>query len=153
MVSRPDLPVVPLHAPARASVARRARFAGTLPLARLPRLTAILAASDGELHVDLQARPDAGGAPHLIGRITGPVQLQCQRCLRPFSHTVDLALDLRLVESEADEERLMHECEPYAVQNDRLPLHEIIEDEVMLALPWSPRCERPDCHPGVAGDG
>jgi uncharacterized protein len=138
---------LPLHVPARASVARRARFAGVLPVTKLPRLAAAAATQEGELRVSLQAQPDASGASQLAGTIEGDLHLECQRCLRPFVQHLRVQLDLRLVETEEDEERLLHECEPYQVIDDRLPLHEIIEDEVLLALPLAPRCARPDCEP------
>ncbi len=138
---------LPLHVPARASVARRSRFAGTLPIAKLPRLAEALSQSAGDLQVELQAGLDASGAPQLKGAITGDVELLCQRCLRPFRQSLNVQVDLRLVENEADEERLLHECEPYQVVDDRLPLHDIVEDEVLLALPLSPKCGQVDCTP------
>lgn len=143
---------LPLHVQARASVARRARYAGLLPIAKLPRLAEALAEPDGDLAVELQAGQDAGGAPFLKGTVAGEVGLVCQRCLRPFRQQLDITIDLRLVESEADEERLMQECEPYQVVDDRLPLHDIIEDEALLALPLAPRCGQPDCTP-AGGQG
>jgi uncharacterized protein len=47
---------------------------------------------------------------------------------------------LRLVGSEAEERRLLRECEPYLVEDDVLPLQEIVEEEALLALPIAPRC-------------
>lgn len=138
---------LPLHVPARASIARRAHFAGALPIARLPRLAQALSGSEGDLQVDLRAGQDDGGAPHLKGTIIGEVELTCQRCLREFRQTLQVEVDLRLVESEAEEERLLHEYEPYQVVDDRLPLHDLIEDEVLLALPLSPKCGQADCQP------
>lgn len=138
---------LPLHVPARASVARRARFGGVLPIAKLPRLAEALPSSEGELKVDLQAGTDAGGASQLTGAVSGEVELVCQRCLRSFRQALTVGIDLRLVESEADEARLMQECEPYQVLDDRLPLHDIVEDEVLLALPLSPKCGQADCQP------
>jgi len=133
---------------ARASVARRANYAGELPVNALARLAAAVAAPSGKLKVELHAWPDARGASHLAGRIEGDLVLQCQRCLRDFDFRLDVAVDLRLVECEADEQRLLSECEPYFVADDRLPLHEIVEDEALLAMPLSPRCERDDCTEG-----
>src|SRR3546814_8193390 len=50
-------------------------------------------------------------------------------------------IDLRLVETEEEEQAVLHEADPYLVQDDRLPLREIVEDEILLALPMLPRCE------------
>jgi len=146
-------PSIPLHAPARASVARRARFAGRIPVARLPRLAAALAGADAALEIDLQAGPDDAGAPQLRGSIRGALPLLCQRCLRPFEMLLDTAVNLRLVQSEAEESRLLHECEPCLVEDDRLMLHQIVEDEVLLGLPLAPHCGRSDCAAAEAGPG
>jgi uncharacterized protein len=134
---------LPKYVKASTAVARRERYAGHLSLAQLPRLLQAAAADEGELQVELQFGRDAAAAPQLAGRVQGGVPLHCQRCLRPFDWPLDLSLDLRLVDSEAEEARLMQACEPYRVADDRLPLLELIEDEALLALPIAPRC--PGC--------
>jgi uncharacterized protein len=142
---------LPLYVAATTAVARRAGFEAALPVARLQRLADCLADSAGELEVRLQAGADSCGAPRLSGSVSGELHLLCQRCLRRFEQRFEVAVNLRLVHSDAEEARLMHDCEPYRVVDDRLPLHEIVEDEVMLALPLAPRCGRTDCHePGTA---
>src|SRR3546814_6525071 len=54
---------------------------------------------------------------------------------------LQIDIDLRLVETEEEEQAVLHEADPYLVQDDRLPLREIVEDEILLALPMLPRCE------------
>jgi uncharacterized protein len=44
------------------------------------------------------------------------------------------------VHSEAEERRLLHDCEPLLVEDDTVPLHEVVEEEVLLAIPIAPRC-------------
>ncbi|MGQ0528539.1 MAG: YceD family protein [Panacagrimonas sp.] len=41
---------------------------------------------------------------------------------------------------EDEEARLMADYEPVLVAEDRLMLHQIVEDEILLALPMIPRC-------------
>ena len=136
---------IPLHASAAKALASRQRFAGSLPVAQLPRLGALLADRDGSLEVDLAAEKEPGGAAWLRGGIRGQLSLTCQRGLHPFTWALDLRTDLRLVTSEAEEERVLKDCDPYLVQEDRLPLRELVEEEVLLALPMMPRCDDPDC--------
>lgn len=136
---------IPLHANAAKAIAARQRFAGRLPLAQLPRLSAQLADPAGSLEVDLEAAKDAAGAAWLKGTLRGELSLTCQRGLHPFVWTLDLQTALRLVTSEAEEARVLKDCEPYLVRDDRLPLRELVEEEVLLALPMMPRCEDPDC--------
>jgi uncharacterized protein len=140
---------IPLHIQASTATARGARYSGDLPVARLRRVAEALTNDQGSVHVDLRVRKAPDGTSRLSGHIEGDIELQCQRCLRDYRQHLAVDLDLRLVSSEAEEARLMRECEPYLVTEDRLPLHEIIEDEILLALPLAPRCESPRCGGGT----
>ena len=87
------------------------------------------------------------GHPALEIRLDGAVPLECQRCLQPFSWplaqctTLLLARDereLALLDAEDDEHEVLLANGP----QDALTL---IEDEVLLVLPFAPRCERAEC--------
>lgn len=136
---------IPLRVKASQAASRHEAFTGRLPLAKLPRLAASLADPSGELHVELQATRDGEGQDWLHGEIRGRVPLTCQRGLHPFEWECDVALSLALVETEAAEEKLMKNTESYRVEDDELPLRDLVEDEVLLSLPMQPRCEDPDC--------
>ena len=136
---------IPLRVKASQAVARREAFAGSVPLAKLPRLAASLAESSGTLQVELQATRDDEGQDWLHGEIRGRLPLTCQRGLHAFDWNCDVALSLALVESEAEEEKLLKDTESYRVEDDELPLRDLVEEEVLLALPMMPRCEDPDC--------
>src|SRR5688572_21885851 len=136
---------IPLRVKASQAVSRHEAFTGVVPLAKLPRLAATLADPAGELHVELQAMRDEEGQDWLHGEIRGRLPLTCQRGLHGFEWNCDVALSLALVESETDEEKLLKDTESYRVEDDELPLRELVEEEVLLALPMMPRCEDPDC--------
>jgi uncharacterized protein len=131
---------IPQRVKASASVARGSTWQGSIAVARLPRLAAGLHDSEGALQVRLEAGRDSAGAPRLKGHVEGPLGLECQRCLQPFRWPLSLDLDLRLVESEAEERRLLHEADPLLVEDDSLPLHAVVEEEALLAIPIAPRC-------------
>jgi uncharacterized protein len=136
---------IPQYAVASKAVAASQHFRGTVLLSHLTRLAPQLAAKAGSLDVDLTAEKDRAGAPWLKGSIKGILKLTCQRGEHPFDWSCDLQTALRLVTSDAEEKRLLAACEPYRVEDDRLPLRELVEDEVLLALPMLPKCENPDC--------
>ncbi len=136
---------IPLRVKASQAVSRHEAFAGSVPLAKLPRLAASLVQSEGTLQVELQATRDGEGQDWLHGEIRGRLPLTCQRGLHAFDWDCDVALSLALVESEAEEEQLLQDTESYRVEDDELPLRDLVEDEVLLALPMTPRCEDPDC--------
>lgn len=121
-----------------------ATYAGVLAVARLPRLVAALASADGELSVTLELTRQRA-VLRLGGSVRGDLQLVCQRCLRPFTWPLDAKVSLRPVFSEDEEARVLGEEEPYLVEDERLPLHDLVEEEVLLALPFAPRCLAPDC--------
>lgn len=136
---------IPKHVAAAKAVLARQRFAGSVPVAQLPRLAGQLANASGSLEVDFEAGRDAAGLAWLRGAVQGRLTLTCQRGLHPFDWPCRVDTRLRLVSSEAEEEKAMAEAEAHLVEDDQLPLREIIEDEVLLALPIVPRCDDVDC--------
>ncbi len=74
---------------------------------------------------------------HLTARAC--VWRDCQRCLQPVALALDLARALRFVADEATAEALDAESEDDVLALPRyLDLHELVEDELLLALPLVP---------------
>ena len=134
---------IPQRVKASSAVDHASTWQGSLPVAKLPRLAAALAAPEGALAAVLAAGREGAGGARLSGTVEGALPLVCQTCLKTFSWSLHLELELRLVSSEAEERRLLNECEPYLVEDDSLPLQAMVEEEVLLALPIAVRC--PDC--------
>lgn len=122
------------------AVVRREHYVGELDLSALPKLAGLVTDKAGVMQVDLLACKIMD-LPALTGVIEGSLHLECRRCDKPYQTALRHELDLRLVSSEAEEERLMQDCEPYWVQDDELALRELLEDELLLALPMLPRCD------------
>lgn len=138
-------PQIPQYAIASKAVATGQRFKGQVLLSHLGRLAPLLLDKTGALDVDLAAEKDRAGQQWVKGTIKGQLTLECQRGEHPFDWPCDLKTELRLVFSDAEEKKVLAEAEPYRVEDDRLPLRELVEDEVLLALPMHPKCENPDC--------
>ena len=88
--------------------------------------------------------PAAGGegAWWLSLSAQAPVWLTCQRCLQPFEVPLTFERRLRFVRGEAEAEALDAESEDDVLALSRsLDLRELIEDELLLALPIVPRHE------------
>ncbi|MCC5795577.1 MAG: DUF177 domain-containing protein [Chromatiales bacterium] len=119
--------------------------------ARLARLVVENPAGPGpELRAEVRFREIDGG-PGLELRLSGTLRLRCQRCLEPFEWPLDEGCELRICTSEAAAGAT---GEPFdtVVLNDagQLPLAEVVEDELLAALPLSAR--HPDaaqCAPGA----
>ncbi|NGY06808.1 YceD family protein [Solimonas terrae] len=125
---------------ASSALTQRQAYSGHVPLGSLERLREVLADDVGELQVELHAHKSPG-RELLQGTIDGELVLSCQRCDARIAWPLHVDVDLRLVHTEEEEQAVLHETDPYRVQDDRLPLREIVEDEILLALPMLPRCE------------
>ncbi|HUP93144.1 MAG TPA: YceD family protein [Solimonas sp.] len=137
---------IPFKIHATHALAHGEQHAGEIAIKLLPRLVEQLEGPAGRLQVQLEATR-APGYPMVRGRVQGLLPLACRRCGKSFEWPLDVTLNLRLVRSDDEERNALHDCDPYRVENDELPLHEMVEDEVLLALPMLPRC--PACENAV----
>ncbi|WP_193222208.1 YceD family protein [Alkalilimnicola sp. S0819] len=109
-----------------------------LPLAKLERLRSLLAVDEGEALLELQVQRYQRRYV-LQGRVQAELSLVCQRCLRPYRHSVAQAFELVAVGSEQEAERLPEEVEPLLIDRGRLDPAQVLQDELILAIPVIPR--------------
>lgn len=114
------------------------QLTGSLPLSQMRRLSSFLANEEGQIQVELHFAVDDLGVPCVQGNIQVILHLTCQRCLEQFDYPVEHAFSLAWVHSEAEIEKLPTRYEPYLVEATPLMLNEVIEDELLLALPLVP---------------
>jgi len=125
---------------------------GTWPLRELPRLRDVLAQDAGEVAYEITGVRDARGRPGLRLKVSGTMVLRCQRCLEPMEFAVDtdetlvLAATLDEIHAEPADAHALDRV----VAGKEMALGELIEDELLLALPFAPRHE--DCRPAGAGE-
>ena len=139
--------------PARLDMAAFAADAGELagqwPLASLARLSDLAVADQlPGLEVAWQAegesRPVSGGKPEIWLHLDAQahVLLCCQRCLGPVFTQVAAERSFRFVATEAEAEALDAELEDDVLVLERaMNLRDLVEDELLLALPLVPRHE------------
>lgn len=113
-------------------------FQGRLPLASLPRLRGSLAATDGDVNFDLEFGKDEIGVAHLRVRAAASLPLICQRTLDVFALPVHVDTRLGLIAREEDEAGLPAGYEPLLTADGSLHLADVVEDELILALPVVP---------------
>ena len=120
-------------------VSARRSFQGALPVAAMTRLCELLASTDGNVHFALDFGRDELGTDYLDVRAEASLTLTCQRTLEPFVLPVAVHARLGLIRQERDEAGLPPDCEPLLVADDgRLRLADVMEDELLLALPLVP---------------
>jgi uncharacterized protein len=102
----------------------------------------------------LEGGIDGQRRPLLTLTLSGSVPLVCQRCLQPFAVNVDQSTDLLLARNEAELTRLDAEEIEGILATERLDPLALVEDELLLSLPFSPRHAEGQCDvvdPAVAG--
>jgi len=115
---------------------------GTLDPSRLPRLAEMGGATSG-LSYELRGRTDAEGRCWLQVWAKGTLTLECQRCLGPITFPVALRSELLLAECEREIEAADDDLDRVLAGN-AMDVCQLVEDEVLLALPMAPRHGRCD---------
>jgi uncharacterized protein len=120
---------------------------GALPVARLERLHDVLTDTDGTLAYTLRGGKDERQRPFLELAIGGELHLQCQRCLETLNYPVRLESRLLVIPRGEQLDELMDDpSAPDAIEaNAELNVAELLEDEVLLSLPLSPRHAEGEC--------
>ena len=120
-------------------VSARRSFQGSLPIAAMRRLCEALADDAGSVTYVLDFDRDAFGTAYADVRVQAPLWLVCQRSLEPFVMPVEVESRLGLIRSEREEAALPEGVEPLLVgEDDKLNPIDVIEDELLLALPLVP---------------
>jgi len=120
---------------------RREDIAGEVTERDLPRLAERLSGAS-RIGFELRGGPDARGRPSARLSLGGEVGLRCDRCDTRLALPIEQEADFYFVADEAELERIPidadEEAEPLVGSAD-FDLGALIEDEVVLALPISPR--------------
>lgn len=127
---------------------RRSILAGVLKISAFERLSGIVADSNGDVKIEVQfARK--GKRATISGTIKAELVLRCQSCLQDVAWPVELNFNLGVVSSLQEAKQLEIDCEPLLFDGEKVSLSEIIEDEILLALPDYPKHDF-DCIPRLS---
>lgn len=113
------------------------RLQGQIALGRLRRLTESLEIAPTASDIataDLELLPDPQANGRLQGMIQAGLCLLCERCGKPMTWPVSTTVAFYLVGSEAAAASLPDDAD-YVVAADSLNVLELIEEELLLALP------------------
>ena len=114
-------------------------FRGDIIVSGLSRLADYLADTTGQIAVELSFRIDERQVRAVTGRLQVNLELICQRCLGSMNFPLNLKFQLGVVCSEDEAGALPGEYEPLLVDGEPIALKQIIEDEIILALPVIPK--------------
>jgi len=125
---------------------KRSSYEGVILSKDLPRLREAAKEPYSDVAVQLHCGVDEQGLTVLKGSSATTVNLQCQRCneLMVMDLTVDFAYSP--VASESKVEDVPERYEPIVVDEfSEVSLRQIVEDELILALPLVPMHEPSEC--------
>jgi len=116
---------------------------GVLPLSGFVRLRDMLVSDAGDVAYEVKGVRDARGRPSLRLGVQGTLQLRCQRCLEPLPHAVraDALLVLAASQAEIDADPADVQAPDRVLAGKEMALRDLVEDELILALPYAPRHE------------
>ncbi len=108
---------------------------GLMPLTGMDRLAGSLCHQNGEVEIDLAFDIDPQDTKFLRGHLKTELALECQRCMKAVETPIETDISLGFVDSEAVGQQLSSEYEPYVLTTPTVVLRELVEDELILALP------------------
>ena len=142
MVYRYHSQIMVEHLPERidplALAEKRRQFKGSLPLSQLVRLQDVLLNPEGEVRFELRFGKE-GKIPMVTGNVEAELELQCQCCLGPIAWPVSSHVKLAVVNSIDEADLLPESYEPLLLEEETIPLVDILQEELLLAIPSIPQ--------------
>ncbi len=114
-----------------------------IPLRDLPRIEPSLAVREGHAKGSIRVARELGLAIADI-QLEAQPQVVCQRCMQALEWPVVSRSRLALVPDLAAADRVPEGVESYVTEHDRVSIRELVEEEILLALPSVPKCAAGD---------
>ena len=108
---------------------------GTVNVEDLPRLESSVSSVCGPLEAKVQFGLDESRAKIVNGNAKVSVETICQRCLDPLVIELTAEFAVQVIWSEEHINRVAANYEPWLVLDKMANLNELLEDEILLALP------------------
>ncbi|MGI0116564.1 YceD family protein [Zooshikella sp. RANM57] len=122
------------------------RIAGSILVTDLSRFAEAILDPSGEVALDLQFLVDEEGFYVVQGTLSIEVKLTCQRCLQVMRLPLSVTCNLAIVWHEEAAKAVPAHYDPVIVAETNVALTDLVEDELILALPIVARHELTECH-------
>jgi len=110
----------------------------SIPLAELPRVSRELTSTEGEARGHVRFSRQLGQAVADL-EVGAQPEVVCQRCMQPMRWPVKVKSRVALVSDYDAADRVPEEMEVFLVEGDSVSVRDLVDEEVMLALPIVPR--------------
>ena len=118
---------------------KNATLEGKIPLSSLGRVRELLVNDEGEVAIKLLFGKE-GRYAKVEGHITANLAVKCQRCLEAIEWPVNSDIKLGIVSTLDQANKLPESFEPLLISDEeKTPLNDIVEDEILLLLPDIPK--------------
>jgi uncharacterized protein len=117
---------------------------GRIALGSLPRLAPSLIGL-GDVDYRLAFHLDEDHRAVVSGQVTAELRVRCQRCLEPLTIAVDSHFELAFVRGLDEAARLAESYEPAVAEDGWVRPADLVEDELLLALPPIPLHDAGQC--------
>ena len=125
---------------------REVTLSDELDLGKLTRLRSLLHSDVGSVKASLHFRQRRGGWFALGLDYQAAVHLVCQRCLEPFRHELKESVNVVVADGDSLPATIPTGFEPYELEDGRFQPAQLIEDELIVAVPLVPKHARvEDC--------
>jgi len=110
----------------------------SIPIAELPRVSRDLTSRDGEAKGKVRFSRQRGQAVADL-EVDAQPEVVCQRCMQPMRWPVKVKSRVALVSDYNAADRVPDGMEVFLVEADSVSIRDLVDEEVMLALPNVPR--------------
>jgi uncharacterized protein len=125
---------------------RGVTLGGELTIGKLARLKSLLHSDVGSVSATLRFRQRNDGWLATELGLKATVELVCQRCLEPFRHELAETANVVLADAASVPAVVPAGFEPFELADGRLQPAELVEEELIVAIPLVPKHERiEDC--------
>lgn len=115
-----------------------ARISGKLAASQLERISEFSVGTTDDVEVVLGFSRDADGRNRITGTVDTVVHTTCERCLKPLDIEVHVDIALMVVAAGSVAPETVEDVDIVQVEEERLSLAPLVEEEVLLALPHFP---------------
>lgn len=137
---------LPTSLDVRKAAARSVEISGVIRLDSLVRFSPLLADNDGFVKAKLRFWKDEEERYLVEVSVAATVAVICQRCLQPMEETITSGNTLAIVWNDAQAVALPKALEPLVIEDTVCNLHNVVEDELILACKPFSYHDTPECH-------
>ena len=131
MLDRP----LPEYVDVRKVFLENEEVSGFVASEKLVNMRDILVGENAKVNAILNFLKDKTGRRIITGELTATIEVACQRCLEPLELIIEDYISLIVVDDDESAQRLEKNYEGWVCSTHKLCLAELIEEQLILALP------------------